>query len=244
MADLVSIMDNDTAGNEFDLKVFIAVINYYNKNVHIESSIRTDIVNLHIHYTEASRNHIAKHKDLLHEGLTSTMKSNDSTLDMVKSVVFSDTLLLEFPLKETINQQHMEQNGSVFHTLLIAMNALYLPFKTSIHKSQGKDWNDDLRESKKINYLKMESVEQNNLNVGDKIELNTLKGPEGASNQGIVKSISENGVECDFGLHFTYAIPYSSIAFHFKKITAEHIMKENNPLEKNSKNVNLQTHTL
>ncbi|MDB4291762.1 hypothetical protein N9954_00025 [Maribacter sp.] len=242
--DLVSIMDNDTSGHEFDLKVFTAVINHYSKNVYIESSVRRDIVSLHIHYTEGVRHRISKHKDLIQKGLTCLMKRDDPILGIVKCIVFSDKLLLEFPLKETIDAKHTEQKSSVFQTLLKTINALYLPFKTSMHKSQGKDWNDDLRESKKIKYLKMEKVVQNKLTVGDKIELNTIKGPEGATNQGIIKTINEKGVECDFGLHYTYAIPYSSITFHFKKITFENGVKENNRLEKNSKNVNLQTHTL
>jgi len=242
--DLVSIMDNDTSGHEFDLKVFTAVINHYNKNVYIESSIRRDIINLHIHYTEGVRHRISKHKDLIHKGLTSDMKTDNHVLDLVKCVVFSDKLILEFPLIETIKAKHIEQKGSVFHTLINTVNSLYLPFKTSMHKSLGKDWNDDLRESKKIKYLKMEKVFQNKLTVGDKIELNTIKGPEGTTNQGIIKAINEKGIECDFGLHYTYAIPYSAIAFHFKKITPENGVKENITLDKNSKNVNLQTHTL
>lgn len=242
--DLVSIMDNDTSGHEFDLKVFAAVINHYSRSVYIESSIRRDVVNLHIHYTKGVRNLISEHRDLLHKSVTSDMKRDHPISNLVKCVVFSDKLLLEFPLKETIDAKHIEQKGSAFHSLLKTVNSLYLPFKTSMHKSQGKDWNDDLREFKKIKYLKMEKVVQNKLTVGDKIELNTIKGPEGTTNQGIIKTINEKGVECDFGLEYTYAIPYSAISFHFKKITPENGLKENDKLEKNSKNVNLQSHTL
>lgn len=86
----------------------------------------------------------------------------------------------------------------------------------------------------------MDEVVPNVIAVGDKIELHTAKGPEGGTNQGLVKSIKKNGVVCDFGLNYTYAIPYSAIHSHFKKSTAKLFEWDNETSKTNSKNNNLQ----
>lgn len=242
--ELVSITDNDNTGYQFDLKVFTSVINRSNPNVYIETSIKRANVSLHIHYTEKVRNQISKHEAILNEKLTSDIYKIDLAFGLVKCVGLSDKLLLEFSLKKTINTDHIEQKKNILQTLIGTINGIYLSFNTSIHKSQEKDWNDDLRASKSTKYQKMEQVIQGDMVVGDKIELKTFKGPEGATNEGVIKSIHENGVECDFGLRYTYAIPYSAIASHFKKVSVQHIKKESAPLKKNSKISNLQNHTL
>ncbi len=237
---LVSIMDNDLKGREFDLKVFTSVINRYNPNMYIETAFRSDNVSMSIHYTEKVRGQLGHHAAILNEKLTSDIRKDDLVFGLASCVVFSDKILLEFSLKETVQTTHIEKTKNVFKTLLNTVNALYLPFKTDLNKSRGKDWNDDLRATKKRNYLRMEVVQRQNIAVDDKIELYTAKGPEGATNQGIVKSIKKNGVECDFGLNYTYAIPYSAIRVHFMKSGAQIVEQDNETSKMNSKNNNLQ----
>src|SRR5680860_1054427 len=238
---LISIMDNDIKGHEFDLKIFIGLINHYNANIHVESSFRMDTVGLNIHYSDKVRNMIAPHSKLMKERLDPVLRQNELPLDLVQCVGFSDKIHLEFSLKDIINTNPIQQNSSVFKTLTNTFNALYLPFPIAIHKSSGKDWNDDLRVLKKPKYLRMEPVLKSELAIGDKIELKTEKGPEGASNEGIIKSIRPNSIECDFGLRHTYAIPLRAIRSHLKKNTYPRIQEKAENLKKNN---NLQNHQL
>lgn len=181
------------------------------------------------------------HKKILEDKLNSKFRKEDFVSGMVRCVGFSDKLILEFSLKEAMNTIHNEQGHSAFKIVLKTINSLYLPFRSSIHKSNDKDWNDDLQASKKVKYLKMESVVKANLAVGDKIELKTAKGPEGKSNKGIIRAIKSKSIECDFGLTYTYAIPYSAIVSHLKKITA---LSMERTTDRTNKNNNLQNHML
>ncbi|ASV32354.1 MULTISPECIES: toprim domain-containing protein [Maribacter] len=238
--ELISITDNDLKGHEFDLKIFTAVINRYNPNIYIETAFRSGKVSMGIHYTEKVRGQLSHHTTILNKKLTSDIEKDYLVFDLVRCVGFSDKILLEFSLNEVVNTPHIEQKQNVFKTLLNMVNALYLPFQTDLHKSQGKDWNDDLCASKSITYLKMDAVVPNVIAVGDKIELHTTKGPEGGTNQGLVKSIKKNSVVCDFGLNYTYAIPYSAIHSHFKKSAAQVIEQGSEKSKMNSKNNTLQ----
>ena len=239
--ELKSIMDNDTSGREFDLKVFTSLINQNNPDIYVESSFRQGNVSLSIHYTEKVRGSMTPHKKILVDKLNSKFRKEDLDFGMVRCIGFSDKLLLEFSLKEVMNTIHIEQGHSAFKIVLKTINSLYLPFLSSIHKSDGKDWNEDLQASKKVKYLKMESVVKVNLAVGDKIELKTAKGPEGKSNKGIIRAIKSNSIECDFGLTYTYAIPYSAIVSHLKKITT---LSMERTTDRTNKNNNLQNHML
>lgn len=237
---LVSIMDNDLKGCEFDLKVFAALINEYNPNIYIETAFCSDNVSMRIHYAKKSRGRLPHHTAILNEKLTLDSNREDFVFSPIRCVGFSDKILFEFSLQETVNVSQIEQGQNVFRTILNTIIALYLPFRADLHKSQGKDWNDDLRASKKEKYVRMETFQRQNISVGDKIALNTVKGPEGGTNQGVVKSIKEKGVECDFGLNYTYAIPYSAIKVHFKKSTGQVSKQGNQKSNMNSKNNNLQ----
>ena len=238
---LVSIMDNDIKGHEFDLKVFTSLINRYNPNIYVESSFRANKVCLNIHYTEKVRGQLARHATILSEKLTSDLGKDDLVSGLGTCVAFSDKILLEFSLPEVMNTYPIEQEKNVFKTLVDTMNGLYLPFATNIHKSNGKDWNDDLRASKKAKYVKMDTVIPKTLTIGDKIELKTLKGPEGTTNIGTIKIINGKSLECDFGLKYTYAVPFSAIGAHLKKTIAPVVEKGTKELQKNN---NIQNHIL
>ena len=236
---LVSIMDNDTKGHEFDIRIFSALINHYNANVYVESSFKNDNISLNIHYTEKVRNRISLHRDLLNEKLITDIQEDNPADGLVRCVGFSDKLVLEFNTNELANTNHIGQKGTILKTLLDTVNGLYLPFLTHIHKSEGKDWNDDLRASKKLKYQKTENIEPAAMNIGDKIKLKTPKGPEGVTNVGTIKALHPKSVECDFGLNYTYAIPFSAIELHFKQRASLISEKKNEKLKKNN---NLQNH--
>ncbi|MBC7000349.1 DUF3991 domain-containing protein [Cytophaga sp. FL35] len=235
---LISILDNDLKGREFDLKVFAALINEYNPNVNIETAFRSENACLRIHYTEKTRGRLPLHTEILNEKLTSDISKHGLVFGPVRCVGFSDKILLEFSLHEMANVTRSKQNA--FKTILDTINALYLPFGADLHKSQSKDWNDDLKATKKEKYVRMETVQRQKIAVDDKIELYTANGPEDGTNQGIVKSIKENGLECDFGLRYTYAIPYSAVKVHLRRRTAQVYEKSDQKSKINSKNNNLQ----
>ncbi|KKK95199.1 hypothetical protein LCGC14_2675220, partial [marine sediment metagenome] len=215
--ELVSIMDNDVKGQEYDLKVFGSLINSYRPDIYIESSFRNGNVRLNIHYTEKIRDRLPHHKNILMENLASDRRDGNLGLCPIQCAEFSDKIVFEYKNNLTADTNDTERKGTAFKTLLRAVNGLYLPFATDIHKSNGKDWNDDLRASKKAKFHKIGAILPDAMAIGDKIELRAPKGPEGATNVGVIKGISEKSVECDFGLNYTYAIPYPSIREHFQR---------------------------
>ncbi|PIB31465.1 hypothetical protein BFP75_01575 [Maribacter sp. 4G9] len=238
-ATLVSIMDNDAKGHEFDIKIFSALINHYNPNVYVESSFKNDNVSLNIHYTEKVRSRISVHRNLLNDKLTSDIPKDNTDNGLVKCIGFSDKLVLEFNTNAIAHTDQTEQKGSILKTLMDTVNGLYLPFPTQIHKSEGKDWNDDLRASKKLKYQKTENIQPAAMNIGDKIKLKTTKGPEGGTNVGTIKAVQHKSVECDFGLNYTYAIPFSAIGLHLKRRTSLTPEKKDEKLNKNNNLQNL-----
>lgn len=236
---LVSIMDNDTKGHEFDIKIFSALINHFNPNVYIASSFKNDNVSLNIHYTENVRSRISVHCNLLNDKLTLDTPKDNTANGLVKCIGFSDKLVLEFNTNAIAHTDQTEQKRFVLKTLMDTVNGLYLPFPTHIHKSEGKDWNDDLQTSKKLKYDKTENIQPMTMDVGDKIKLKTAKGPEGATNVGTIKAIQRKSLECDFGLNYTYAIPFSAIELHLKRRTSLTPEKKNEKLNKNNNLQNL-----
>ena len=214
---MISIMDNDIKGFEFDLKLFSSLINRFNPNVYLESSYSHGNVRLTINNTSEVGVQLTNHITLLEEKLTSQLGWDKLMSNSIEWVRSTDRIILEFSLAEVFNTIHIDVEKNLFKSLLETINELYLPFKATIHKSKGKDWNDDLRDSKKAKYVKMETVSADVMVIGDQIELKTTKGPEGAPNLGIIKSINSNSVECDFGLKFSYTIPFSEIRAHLKK---------------------------
>ena len=234
---LVSIMDNDIKGFEFDLKLFTSLINRFNPNVYMESSYSHGNVSLTINNTSEVGDHLTNHITLLEEKLTSLLGWDKLMSNSIKWVRSTDRIILEFSLLEVFNTIQIDGEKNLFKSLLETINELYLPFKATIHKSKGKDWNDDLRDSKKAKYIKMETVSADFMGIGDQIELKTTKGPEGGPNHGIIKAINNQSVECDFGLKFSYTIPFSEIRAHLKKnapLTPEKMkgeIKNNNNLQ-------------
>ncbi|GGD13405.1 hypothetical protein [Hyunsoonleella pacifica] len=80
----------------------------------------------------------------------------------------------------------------------------------------------------------MSEVKIDNIKVRDKIVLKTEKGPEGSTNVGEVKVIKSHGVLADFGLKYSYIIPYKSIKEHWTPMNLDE--KLNNRKLAKSKN--------
>jgi len=215
---LISAMDNDSAGRQFDIRVFAALVNQCHPNVYIEHTFKQGNIRLTVHYVEAHRNRISQDKDTIESVMKSHFKHNDLAFDLIRPIGFSDKLVLECALDEiTHTVQLPDKQKNPIGLVLETMGKLYLPVKFAIHKSQGKDWNDDLRESKKNNYIALSKVAPRRMRIGDKIELKDRKGPEGAKNQGTIVGIETSNVDCDFGLKHTYRIPITAIKKHYQK---------------------------
>lgn len=242
--ELVSIMDNDRVGRQFDIKVFSAVVNRINSNIYMEISFQQDKVSMKIHYTEKIRDQIRGHLKVLNGKLNPEPVKEGKVPCSIQCVGFSDKLLVEFSFDNAIGPYQNEKSSNVINVLIQTLNTLYLPFPMTIHKSRNKDWNDDLIASKSMRFLKIDVFDPRLLEVGDKIELNTSYGPEGSSNQGIIKAIGHKNVECDFGLRYTYGIPFSAIKAHYRKITLQEIENVNDTTRRNSKNNNLENHII
>ena len=236
---IISIMDNDIKGFEFDLKLFTSLMNRYNPNISVDHSNKQGNVSLSINNTSEVGVQLTNHITLLEEKLTSLIEWDKLMSNSIKWVRFTDKIVLEFSLPEIINNDQLERGKNLFKSLIETITDFYLPFPATIHKSKGKDWNDDLRDSKKAKYIKMETVCADFMDIGDQIELKTTKGPEGAPNLGIIKSINSNSVECDFGLEYNYTIPFSEIRTFLKKNTALTPEKKKTEIQNNNNLQNL-----
>ena len=129
-----------------------------------------------------------------------------------------DKLLLEINSNTLSNTfQEAEKRNNTFKMLLETLGKLYLPFSFGLHKSTRKDWNDDLRASKRTKYVAMNTVVPKSFGIGDKVGLKSESGPENTQNLGTIIAIKEMGVVCDFGLKHSYSIPYSAIKTHYQK---------------------------
>ncbi|SNZ01431.1 DUF3991 domain-containing protein [Flagellimonas pacifica] len=242
--EVISLTDNDISGFKFDLKVFAALINASGPDVYLETKIRMEDVSLHFHYNERSRAKIPEHSANLDTKLGADLMTDDLGFKMVKCIGFSDKLVLEFNLREISYSSNIHKRDKAFETLMELVNMTYLPIPTQILKSKGKDWNDDLMESKKTKYIEAKFTTPDLLSLGDKIELRTPVGPEGASNLGIIKEKRDTSVLCDFGLAHRYAIPYSAIQKYFRKKAPLSIEQGKEKLKKPFKNNTLQNNIL
>ena len=239
MVSMISIMDNDINGFEFDLKLFTNLINRFNPKVYVESSNRHGNVSLTINYTSKVGDQLANHITLL-EVKFKSLKARDKLIsNSIKWIKYKDKIILAFSLPEIIKLNQVNGGKNLFKSLIETITDIYLMFPATIHKSKGKDWNDDLKDYKNAKYVKFETINTDFMGIGDQIELKTTKGPEGASNLGIIKSINSNSVECDFGLEYNYTIPFSEIRTFLKKNTALTPEKKKTEIQKNNNLQNL-----
>jgi len=147
--EFTSIFDNDCAGREFDLKVISALVNQFNPNVYVEHYSKDGNARMIMHYAASHRKHMPKTKIKIETILTNDCSDKGIGRSLLKVLCFSDKLLIEFN-SDTLSTRYLEsKNGtSTFKMLLETLGKLYLPFSFGVHKSIGKDWNDDLRDSK------------------------------------------------------------------------------------------------
>ena len=213
--EVLSITDNDKVGFEYDIKVFTSLINHLNKNVDIETKFRKANIEILVHYPEKSREQLSKHYEIFEKKMGSGLLADEFGFPLVNCIRFLNKIVVEINRKIIIDKFNGNNRDPIFEEFVMALNSVYLPFSTRIHKSKGKDWNVDLLESKREKWVATEQANVGALDIGDKIELKTPKGPEGSANIGTIKKIMKNGVVCDFGLRYNYAIPFSSIAKHY-----------------------------
>jgi len=143
---LISIMDNDVAGHQYDLTVFSKLINELNANVYFETSFKNGIVTIKIHYNEGIREQIS----IDNQKLETVLKTFVNGKNSIENIVFADKLLLEFSLPKLIEAKLASANNTnEFNVLMLTLNKLYLHTDTQILKSKGKDWNQDLIDLKK-----------------------------------------------------------------------------------------------
>jgi hypothetical protein len=83
-------------------------------------------------------------------------------MDQATCLKLTDKLLLAFPLKRLANTVTFGKKTNALETIPNTINEFYLPFQTSIHRSNGKDWNDDLRN---FTEKRNEAIEENYKNT-------------------------------------------------------------------------------
>ena len=129
-------------------KYYSILINQCHPNVHIDQVYRRGRIHLTVRYAQAYRKQISRDKSSIDAVLKSHFKNSGLPLDSIRPVAFTDKLVLEFSLDELADTSEL-QDKNAFKVLLETIAKLYLPFSLALNKSNGKDWNDDLRESKK-----------------------------------------------------------------------------------------------
>jgi predicted heme/steroid binding protein len=219
---LVSIFDNDATGHRFDVQVFTKLINAMAKGVYIENKVNQERISMNIHYHMDHRGQMVYDARIIEDSVGKALPKGQG----FKTILFSDKLALEFSMPESKPTTPIDlQISKVLRSFLTTLGGLYLPVEVQIMKSMGKDWNDDLKSSKKERYEQLGNVNPDRIHRGDKIVLKTKNGPEGAPNEGIVEEIRATGVLVDFGLRYSYMIPFRAIRTHLrhKKISQGNI---------------------
>ncbi|MER3373580.1 MAG: toprim domain-containing protein [Allomuricauda sp.] len=219
---LVSIFDNDATGHRFDVQVFTKLINAMAKGVYIENRINRERVSMNIHYHKDRRCQMAHDARTIEDSVGNAFPKGQG----FKTILFSDKLALEFSIPESKSATILDpQMAKALRVFLTILGGLYLPVRAKIMKSMGKDWNEDLKSSKKERYERLGTVDTDRIRPGDKIVLKTKSGPEGAPNEGIVEEIRPTGVLANFGLRYTYMVPFQAIAAHLrpKKMSTKNI---------------------
>ena len=235
--EVISIMDNDRQGFEFDLSVFASLLNVTNQKVYLERNIIKGNVSMNFHYKESERLNISKDHLSIKSSLKKNLTNESLEKSKIKVLAFLDKLVIEFKLAD-LTQPKMEEPTLMFKELMGILTERFLSFPFHIDKSNEKDWNDELLKTGRPRVLELLYRKKADVTVGDVIGLKTDKGPEGAANKGIVLKIRENSVLCDFGLQYSYAIPYSNIRYVYKSF--QHDMDGKINTKKKSKNNNLQ----
>ncbi len=217
---LVSIFDNDATGHRFDVQIFTRLINGTAKGVYIENRISRERVSMNIHYHGNRLGQMARDARTIEDSVGEAFPEGQG----FKTILFSDKLAIEFSIPGSRSTTTSDPRmAKALRAFLTTFGDLYLPVKIRIIKSKGKDWNEDLKSTKKEKYEQLRTVDTDRICQGDKIVLKTRSGPEGAPNEGIVEEIHPTGVLANFGLRYSYMIPFHAIGAHLrpKKMSKE-----------------------
>lgn len=209
---LVSITDNDKSGYEYDIKLYSRLISHFNKEVYLESSRNGNTMEVVIHYLDQELNNKTNDFVELKKGAFEFYQKNgDNSAELVE---FKDRIKFSFKYVAEGGKSIVEGVDSLINKI----NEIYLPFSYGIEKSKSKDWNEQLKVQKKNkNFLRQDKVIDSRIMPGDRILLSSDKGPEGGKNEGIVIMRNKTSVEVDFGLRYSYNIPFKQIKVHYCK---------------------------
>ncbi|UWX54305.1 hypothetical protein NYZ99_15305 [Maribacter litopenaei] len=201
---LVSIMNHDLQGARFDLDIFSSLINHGENKVHIENTYEKHRWTVHIRYTHMELTHQQSHFGAVTKALKAHEMS-DVCIQLKDSLLI--TLEVIDPRTNTLPPNRLE----LLRLLTLTLTTLYLKIPVNIHKSQHKDWNEDLKHTKQPGYELVPWNRDSQLKTGDRVYLKMTTGPEGTTRPGTVIKVMEKGVLCDFGLKTPYAIPFVQI---------------------------------
>ncbi|SHJ64916.1 Protein of unknown function [Arenibacter nanhaiticus] len=210
-----SIMDNDSKGYEFDIKLLTSLLNFHNQDLQAEALFRRGDVDFSINYSDGSRNKLSIHTQRLAKTITPMVQR--SLVQWIKS---HDKIVLKFSLKEMMDFPQEEGKKHPFKALIETISSVYLPFNITVHKSIGKDWNEDLMDSSKEIYHKLETVAPNIMAIGDKITIKVWLGNHSPGSIGTIKALNDDCVRCEFGPGDSETIPFNYIKEHFTKRTS------------------------
>lgn len=157
---IISIMDNDSKGFEFDIKLLSSLINFYSQDLQAETLFRRGDVSFSITYSEGSRNKLRTHVKSLSEPTTALVRR-----ELVQLIENQDKIVCKFNLSQLMHIPRQKVDNYPFKMLMETISAVYLPFIITVHKSIGKDWNEDLLKSQKGKFLKMGSGRSNNASL-------------------------------------------------------------------------------
>ncbi|WP_026810353.1 toprim domain-containing protein [Arenibacter latericius] len=222
---LKSIMDNDRKGFEFDIKLLTSLLNFHNQDLQAEALFRRGDVNFSINYFDDSRNKLRTHVHSLAE--TTTALEQGGWVQWIKT---DDKISWKFNIQKVMNVPIKKGETHPFKALIETISTIYLPFHITIHKSIGKDWNDDLLNSQKKKFQEREACKPNSMEVGDKVTLKYSVGHHNPDSIGTIVAINQDGISCQFGPGDTITLPFGHIKGHFKQASVEKITRRNNLL--------------
>ncbi len=218
-----SIMDNDRKGFEFDIKLLTSLLNFHNQDLQAEVVFRRGDVDFSITYSDGSRQQLRTHVHSLAE--TTTTLEQGGWIQWIKT---HDKVSWKFNIQKVMHVPIKKGETHPFKALIETISKVYLPFHITIHKSIGKDWNDDLLNFLKEKFRKKEVGNASSMEVGDKVTLKYSVGHQNLDSIGTIVAINKDGISCQFGPGDTIMLPFGLIKRHFKQAAVEKTTRRNN----------------
>ncbi len=209
MTGIKSIMDNDSKGFEFDIKLLASLLNFYNRDLQAEALFRRGDVNFSINYSDCSRNKLITHVHSLTETTQALVQRG-----LLQWTRTQDRIWWKFNIKKMMDVPRKNGEEHPFKILMETISTVYLSFTIIVDKSIGKDWNDDLLNTQKQKFQKMESDRPHRWEIRDKVRLKYRVGHHNPGSIGTIIAIYQDGISCQFGSGDTLALPMGHIEEH------------------------------